>query len=56
MLGILFAGSSITYYQSFHFMDAGIACTILFLYPVMVAGIMALCFHERLSRITQENP
>lgn len=52
LLGILFAGSSITYYQSFHFMDAGIASTILFLYPVMVAGIMALCFHERLSHIT----
>lgn len=51
-LGVLFAGSSMTYYQSFHFMDAGIASTILFVYPVMVAGIMALCFHERLSRIT----
>ena len=52
MLGMLFAGSSITYYQSFHFMDAGIASTILFVYPVMVAGIMALCFHERLARVT----
>ncbi len=39
-LGILFAASSITYYQSFHFMDAGIASTILFVYPVMVAVIM----------------
>ena len=35
-LGMLFAASSITYYQSFHFMDAGIASTILFVYPVMV--------------------
>jgi len=52
LLGVLFAGSSITYYQSFHFMDAGIASTILFVYPVMVAAIMALCFHERLARIT----
>ena len=26
-LGMLFAASSITYYQSFHFMDAGIAST-----------------------------
>ena len=33
-LGMLFAASSITYYQSFHFMDAGIASTILFVYPV----------------------
>ena len=40
-LGMLFAASCITYYQSFHFMDAGIASTILFVYPVMVAVIMA---------------
>ena len=40
-LGLLFAASSITYYQSFRFMDAGIASTILFVYPVMVAVIMA---------------
>ncbi len=46
-LGVLFALSSITYYQSFHFMDAGIASTILFVYPVMVTGIMALFFHEK---------
>jgi len=48
-LGILFAISSITYYQSFHFMDAGIASTVLFVYPVMVAVIMASCFHERMT-------
>ncbi len=34
-LGLLFAASSITYYQSFRFMDAGIASTILFVYPVI---------------------
>ena len=48
-LGILFAASSITYYQSFHFMDAGIASTILFVYPVMVAVIMALFFKEKVT-------
>ncbi len=48
-LGLLFAMSSITYYQSFHFMEAGIASTILFVYPVMVAAIMACCFHERVT-------
>jgi len=52
LLGMLFAISSITYYQSFHFMDAGIASTVLFVYPVMVAGIMACCFHEKLTPIT----
>ncbi len=48
-LGLLFAVSSITYYQSFHFIEAGIASTILFVYPVMVAIIMACCFHERVT-------
>ncbi len=47
-LGLLFAASSITYYQSFHFMEAGIASTILFVYPVLVAVIMACFFHEKI--------
>ena len=51
-LGVLFAASSITYYQSFHFMDAGIASTILFVYPVMVAVIMALFFKEKVTSMT----
>ena len=51
-LGMLFAASSITYYQSFHFMDAGIASTILFVYPVMVAVIMAVFFKERVTAMT----
>ena len=51
-LGALFAVSSITYYQSFHFMDAGIASTILFVYPVMVAVIMAAFFKESVTLST----
>lgn len=51
-LGILFAASSITYYQSFHFMDAGIASTILFVYPVMVAVIMAVFFKGKVTAMT----
>lgn len=51
-LGALFAASSLTYYQSFHFMDAGIASTMLFVYPVMVAVIMAAFFGERVKRST----
>ena len=51
-LGLLFAASSITYYQSFRFMDAGIASTILFVYPVMVAVIMATCFREKVTAST----
>lgn len=48
-LGLLMAVASITFYQSFHFMDAGIASTILFVYPVMVAVIMATFFKERVT-------
>ena len=51
-LGLLFAASSITYYQSFRFMDAGIASTILFVYPVMVAIIMATFFREKVTAST----
>jgi len=49
LLGILFAVSSLTYYTSFHYMDAGLASTLLFLYPLEVALIMVLFFRERLS-------
>ena len=50
VLGLLFAVSSITYFVSFHYIAAGVASTIVFMYPVMVALIMALFFHERLTR------
>ena len=33
-------------------MDAGIASTILFVYPVLVAVIMAVFFKEKVSVIT----
>ena len=48
----LFAGSSLTLFLAYRYMDAGIASTILFLYPVLVAVIMAVGFHEKVSRIT----
>lgn len=47
--GIVFALSSVTLYQSFLFMDAGIACSILFVYPILVAVFQSLFFHERAS-------
>lgn len=52
LLGILFSVSSLTLFTSFHFMDAGVASTLLFVYPVMVAVIMALFFRERITGIT----
>lgn len=51
VMGLLFSFSSLFLFQSFHYMDAGIASTILFVYPVMVALIMAVFFKERLSLI-----
>lgn len=51
-LGVVFSTSSITLYFSFCVMDAGIASTLLFVYPVMVAVIMALLFKERLPAVS----
>ncbi|MCD7899849.1 MAG: DMT family transporter [Bacteroides sp.] len=51
-LGLLFGISSLSLFTSFHYMDAGIASTILFVYPVMVAVIMAVFFKEKISIIT----
>lgn len=52
ILGILFALSSITLFSSYHHMDVGIASTILFVYPIMVALIMFIFFKERISAKT----
>lgn len=48
-LGILFGFSSLGLFLSFNYMEAGVASTILFVYPVMVAAIMATVFHEQVS-------
>ena len=48
-LGLLFIGSSLTLYLSFHLMPAGVASTILFTYPVMTAAIMAIFFREKIK-------
>lgn len=52
VMGLLFSFSSLFLFESYNHMDAGIASTILFLYPVLVAVIMAVGFHEKVSRIT----
>ena len=49
IMGLLVAVSSLTLFQSYNFMEAGIASTILFVYPIMVAVIMALVFKEKIS-------
>ena len=48
-MGLLVATSSLTLFESLRFMDAGIASTMLFVYPVMVALIMAIFFGERMT-------
>ena len=52
VMGLLFSFSSLFLFESYRYMDAGIASTILFLYPVMVAVIMAAWFHERVTPAT----
>lgn len=52
VLGILFAFSSLTLFMSYKYMDAGIASTILFIYPVLVAILMAVFFKEKVSFLT----
>ena len=49
LLGLLMALSSLLLFLSYTYMDAGIASTILFIYPVMVAVIMAAGFHEKIT-------
>ncbi len=49
ILGLLMMFSSLLLYESYRFMDAGIASTILFLYPIITALLMAFVFHERVS-------
>lgn len=51
IMGLLFSFSSLFLFLSYNYMDAGIASTILFVYPVMVAIIMGICFKEKLSGI-----
>ena len=52
VMGILVALSSLTLFQSYNYMDAGIASTILFVYPIMVALIMALVYKEKVTTQT----
>lgn len=49
VLGTMFAMSSLTLFESFHYMSAGIASTILFSYPIMTALIMVMFYHERVN-------
>lgn len=52
VLGGFFALSSTFLYVSFLYMDAGVASTILFSYPIMVAVLMTAVFHEHITWTT----
>lgn len=52
MAGVLLALSCVFWYMTFNILDSGIGATLLFVYPVLVAFIMAIFFRERLSRVT----
>ena len=52
ILGMFVALSSLTLFLSYNYMGAGIASTILFVYPIMVAVIMAMAYKEKLPVLT----
>ncbi|MDE6497442.1 MAG: DMT family transporter [Muribaculaceae bacterium] len=47
ILGVLMAVSSLTLFESYRFMNSGVASTLLFVYPIMVAVLMIFLFHEK---------
>ena len=49
IMGLLVALSSLTLFLTYNYMAAGIASTLLFVYPIMVALIMAMVFKEKLA-------
>ena len=52
ILGVLFALAAQFLFWSYNFLSVGIASTILFIYPVFVAVLMAVLFREKVSWVT----
>lgn len=52
ILGVLMAISSLGLFESYRYMNAGVASTLLFMYPVMVAVMMSFFFHEKFKPAT----
>ncbi len=52
ILSLFFSLSSLTLFKAFCYIEAGIACTILFMYPVLVAIIMAVFYKEKITKTT----
>lgn len=51
-MGLIFSFSSFTLFKSYTYMDAGIASTLLFIYPILVAVLMILFFKEKIRSST----
>lgn len=51
-MGLIFSFSSFTLFKSYTYMDAGIASTLLFIYPILVAILMILFFKEKIRSST----
>ena len=47
ILGVLMALSSLSLFESYNYMNSGVASTLLFIYPVLVAVMMIFFFHEK---------
>lgn len=52
LLGLLMGFSSLALFESYNYMAAGIASTLLFVYPLLVAIIGTVVFRERLGLMT----
>lgn len=49
ILGVLMAVSSLALFESYNYMNSGIASTLLFVYPIMVAVVMTIFFKEHFN-------
>lgn len=52
VLGVLMAISSLTLFESYAYMNSGVASTLLFIYPVLVAVLMTFFYHEKFRATT----
>lgn len=51
-LGVVMAISSLALYESYSYMNPGVASTLLFMYPVLTSLIMSAFFHEKFRPVT----
>ena len=50
--GVIMGLSSLALYEAYRFMNAGLASTLLFMYPVLTSLLMTLFFHEKFRLVT----